>query len=299
MRPPPVQPPKGRQGVVVAAGSAGARTPPPGARSPDGGERRWCSSLLHKLSNCSAILGSRCRVVEPGQVGVPPHDVGVTQLSNLTDSDVEQLPLDQLGLATLDHFDTSNEWHSGNFINSQQHRSVPARRCLAEALSWLFNMGLLSHGTPDQNTPDATFITRAGAKVLSEGLAPVQAAARLNVGLHPRLAPVRTQFLIGEYELAAFAAMRAVEIYVRELAGESESLLGVKLMQRAFREGGSLADGSLDPGEQVGIMNLFSGAIATFKNPSSHRQVDYSGATEASEVVMLADLLMRVLERSE
>jgi hypothetical protein len=46
-------------------------------------------------------------------------------------------------------------------------------------------------------------------------------------------------------------------------------------------------------------MDLFARAIGTFKNPVSHRQVDYADATEASEVVLLADLLHRVLDRVE
>ena len=60
---------------------------------------------------------------------------------------------------------------------------------------------------------------------------------------------------------------------------------------------GPLSDSSLDSGEQVGMMELFAGAIGTFKSPSSHRQVDYDDPTEASEVVLLADLLMRILDR--
>ena len=92
--------------------------------------------------------------------------------------------------------------------------------------------------------------------------------------------------------------MREVEIRVRELAKAENSLIGVKLMRGAFKpDGGPLADPHLDAGEQVGMMELFAGAIGTFKNPSSHRQVDYNDPTEASEVIMLADLLMRILDR--
>ncbi len=39
------------------------------------------------------------------------------------------------------------------------------------------------------------------------------------MALHDRLEHVKSQFLIGEYELSAFAAMREVEIRVRELSG--------------------------------------------------------------------------------
>lgn len=43
-------------------------------------------------------------------------------------------------------------------------------------------------------------------------------------------------------------------------------------------------------------MTLFRGAIGVSKNPVSHRQVDYADPTLASEVVLLADLLLRMLD---
>ncbi len=46
-------------------------------------------------------------------------------------------------------------------------------------------------------------------------------------------------------------------------------------------------------------MSLFRGAISVFKNPVSHRQVDYADPTLASEVVLLADLLLRILDSRE
>lgn len=44
------------------------------------------------------------------------------------------------------------------------------------------------------------------------------------------------------------------------------------------------------------MMALFWGAIGVFKNPSSHRQVELDDPTLASEVVLLADLLLRLLD---
>lgn len=70
-------------------------------------------------------------------------------------------------------------------------------------------------------------------------------------------------------------------------------------MRGAFREGGPLHDSSLDPGESVALMELFAGAIGVFKNPPSHRAVAYDDPTEASEVILLADLLMRLLDQLE
>jgi hypothetical protein len=51
------------------------------------------------------------------------------------------------------------------------------------------------------------------------GLALLRAEQRIDVDLHPLIARrIRRQFLLGEYELAALAAMREVEIRVRELS---------------------------------------------------------------------------------
>lgn len=224
----------------------------------------------------------------------------MTLLSQLPDDQLEALPIDRLALLVLEHLEQSGEWNTHNFLIGAQQRGVGSAglSCLSEAMNWLIAHGLVARDKPGQYSAQSMFVTRAGRRVLVEGLAGVVAAARLNVDLHDRLTKVRTQFLLGEYELAAFAAMREVEIRVRELTEPDNSLIGVKLMREAFKpDGGPLAHPELDAGERVGIMELFAGAIGTFKNPPSHRQVDYDDPTEASEVVMLADLLMRILDR--
>jgi uncharacterized protein (TIGR02391 family) len=71
------------------------------------------------------------------------------------------------------------------------------------------------------------------------------------------------------------------------------------MAKEAFRVGGVLADRQMQAAEQQGTMALFWGALAVFKNPSSHRQVDFDDPTLASEVILLADLLMRILDRIE
>lgn len=225
--------------------------------------------------------------------------LGMTELTQLSDSDITALPLDVLGLVALRHIDETGEWNAHNFRNGMRSRDQRAQYCLAEALNWLLSQGLLSYGTPGQSSAEAIFVTRAGKTALADGLDRARAGARLSIDVHPRLRAARSQFLLGEFEIAAFAAMREVEIQVRTMADLPDSLIGVKLMRQALKpEGGPLADSDLDPGEQVGLMELFAGAIGTFKNPPSHRQVDYADPTEASEVLLLADLLMRLLDRS-
>ncbi len=63
--------------------------------------------------------------------------------------------------------------------------------------------------------------------------------------------------------------------------------------------GGPLADTTSQPGEQVAIMELFAGSIGAFKNPSSHRTVHFDDPVEAVEVIQLADLLLRLLARTQ
>lgn len=222
------------------------------------------------------------------------------RLSAIIETDFSYLPIDRLGSLVLKHLVETEQWNAYNFLNWASQRSVPADRVklLSEALNWLISKNLVARNAPYQSSSDSIFVTRLGHKVLEEGLAPVRALERLDVELHPRLGRIKTQFLLGEYELAAFAAMREVEIHVRELIAADQSLVGRKLMVSAFREGGPLADGGLDKGERESIMNLFAGAIGTFKNPPSHRQVNYDDPTEASEVVLFADLLMRILDRA-
>lgn len=225
----------------------------------------------------------------------------VQSLQQFSDGEIQLLPIDRLGILVLNHLVDTKEWNAYNFLNSGRNLHLPEStlKCWSEALNWLVSKNLVARGRPGQSNPDSIFITRLGNKVLEAGLETIRAAERLDVVLHYRLEHVKSQFLLGEYELAAFAAMREVEIRVRELSGADSSLLGVKLMRKSFGDGGKLADSELDPGEGIGIMELFAGAIGTFKNPPSHRQVDYADPTEASEVVLLADLLMRLLDRVE
>ena len=106
-------------------------------------------------------------------------------------------------------------------------------------------------------------------------------------------------------------AMKEVEVRVRTMASLPNDMIGTRLMQTAFNPPAKLKQGEKpDPttagplwqegtegGEAVATAELFKGAIGLFKNPASHRRVDFTDATEAAEVVLLADLLMRLLDK--
>ncbi len=220
-----------------------------------------------------------------------------------------QLPIDDLALRLLRYLVTADEsevhevnltaastWY-GHDVGADPQRFL---RAISESWRWLVNHGLVALKPGESYGPH--FVTRAGeeiaARVNGQGL--LRAKARIDVDLHQLIQlQVRRQFLLGEYELAAFAAMREVEIRVRELAGEPESALGVDLMKRTFGREGPLRDPDMDSGEADSTMALFWGAIGVIKNPSSHRQVIYDDPTHASEAILLADLLLRILDGVE
>jgi uncharacterized protein (TIGR02391 family) len=90
--------------------------------------------------------------------------------------------------------------------------------------------------------------------------------------------------------------MKAVEVSVRAAAGLGDNVIGVKLMNEAFKaEGGPLTDNSAEAGERVGRMSLFAGAIGCYKNPHSHRDVNLAIRWRI-EIILLANHLLRIVD---
>lgn len=214
--------------------------------------------------------------------------------------EVLALPIDELALLVLRDAKGRSTWNWHNWLlETKRHypQQPEVLRAYSEAWNWLFTHDLVAWD-PSQSSDASVMVSRRGEHLLATGLPWLRAVERLDVALTPVLEQkARPQFLRGDFETAAFVAMKEVEIQVRARAGLSDSALGVKLMQEVFRPGGVLAQQNGDPGEAVAIMELFKGAIGLFKNPSSHRQVDFSDPTEAAEVVLLADLLLRLLRK--
>jgi uncharacterized protein (TIGR02391 family) len=168
-----------------------------------------------------------------------------------------------------------------------------------EAWMWLLHEGLIARN-PEQGG-DWVFVTRRGKKFRKLG--DVEKFRAANMLPHDTLDPilaakVRPPFLRGDYDSAIFEAFKEVEIRVRNLSGMTKDDIGVPLMRKAFKPGdGPLIDANQTGGEQQGVTDLFAGAIGSFKNPSSHRDVDINDPVETVELIGFADLLLRIADR--
>jgi len=105
----------------------------------------------------------------------------------------------------------------------------------------------------------------------------------------------------GDYETAIFAAFKHVEERVRTTAEADASDVGVNLMTLALhpQNGKLVIPKCQQPAEQEGVYNLFKGAIQFFKNPSSHRSVDYEKRMETIKIIAFGDLLLEILSSAE
>jgi uncharacterized protein (TIGR02391 family) len=204
-------------------------------------------------------------------------------------AEISALPLHELALRVLYDVDAAGEWNWHNWMVKAQQgsygQSPEALGVLSEAWNWLLCHGLVVWN-PSQSSDSAIMISRRGRATLDEGLSWLRAVERLAVDLVPALEhQARPQFLRGDFETAAFVAMKEVEVGVRTLAGLPDSVLGTNLMQEAFGLNGPLRRADIDGGESVALMELFKGAIGLFTNPSSHRRVDFSASYGISEYV--------------
>ncbi|MFE2128662.1 TIGR02391 family protein [Streptomyces amritsarensis] len=226
---------------------------------------------------------------------------------------VRTLPTPELALLLLKNladqgqdFATQNIFAGARMAYGEEVDKMALLDRLADAWAWLESRALI--GYTHRQREGFQRLTKEGRELAADpsALRKLEAVERLAGPMHVALeGHVRTNFHLGEYETACFAAMKAVEVAVRDASGMDNSMIGVKLMRSAFqphtqngKPAGALADHEAEGGEQDAMAALFAGAIGAFKNPASHRTVHFDDPMEAAEIIQLADLLLRLVERA-
>jgi len=225
--------------------------------------------------------------------------------------DLEDFPVEEIGQRILKWIAACDEWRNSKFSPDNTladafispycglPKLLPVTRLLNEAWAWLEHEGLLA---PD-DWRGWFRISRRGREVLKE-LEKEPRSAFLSSKILPKdsLHPVlKTKawpvFLRGDFDTAVFAAMKEVEVQVRVAGGFGNENYGVDLMREAFHpEKGPLRDPGAAKSEREAVAHLFAGAIGTFKNPGSHRNVDFDDPHRAAEAILFANLLLKIVD---
>ena len=123
-----------------------------------------------------------------------------------------------------------------------------------------------------------------------------------SLNLQPYLVrKVYNDYKVGDFDGAIFKACKHLEETVRAKARLPASIIGVALMDTAFKKKNGLLRYPyvLDEGEQEGLHHMMRGTIGFLKNPSSHRTVVWEDPNDVMYVITTISFLLDIVNKCE
>jgi uncharacterized protein (TIGR02391 family) len=158
-----------------------------------------------------------------------------------------------------------------------------------------------------ERPPDTKFIvrlTRKGYRVarkeIEEMILPSIALYELRLSLD-LVAKISDNYVLGDFEDVVFKAFKFLEERVRAKAELPASVIGTELIDKALNEktGKLKSQLCINEAERHGLHMIFRGAVAFFKNPSSHRTVLYEDPNKLMHILGFANFLLDIVDKCQ
>jgi len=217
----------------------------------------------------------------------------------------EELSVPLLQYLVNQETSVSGDLNLHNFVISTDLRNYSGDKyaeiaeAMTEAWIWL-ERELMLAPTPGKER-NWLYVTRRGKELATAG--DIGKYKRGNIIPPNTLDPILASkvvhlFIRGDYDTAVFQAFKELEIRVRSASSLPQELIGTDLMRSAFHtDTGKLTDMTRPKAEREATSHLFAGAIGLFKNPSSHRDVNWDEPIGCSELIYLANHLLRMVDK--
>jgi len=119
-----------------------------------------------------------------------------------------------------------------------------------------------------------------------------------NLHLHPELyMKIYKNYKDGDFESVILKSFKLLEEKVRKKANLSSSDYGVQLMDKAFqKERGILRHPDIKyEGEREGLHFIMRGVISLFRNPPSHRSVEWEDPNKIMRIIDFTNFLLDIV----
>jgi uncharacterized protein (TIGR02391 family) len=185
---------------------------------------------------------------------------------------LQMVPADGAG-TTLGHIDPTYPPHGNSpYCAMTPNLKMQVEIAMAEAWQWLESQLLIvpSPGANGTNGFRLQGRRARGLKIKEQFGAFRRASSFPKELLHPSIAERAWLSLMrGDLEEAVFNAFKSVEVAVRDAGMFAETDIGVNLIRRAFNpDNGPLTRLGDPAAEREALMQLFAGAIGSYKNPT-------------------------------